>query len=254
MKKLEYFDLLSPEPIRLDGVGLIRSPTLRDISKLRYRYRQYSEYMRILQIDMDLYLSTLEQETREQWDQLGNLIGIYDILIQNQELRELLLQAFSFFICGAVEYLPDEKIFLVSEVTASSDSQTKGVIQSSNYDELRSMILQMNYLISDDSEPPSYASEKARKIGERIRKLKRQTSKHRYADRNMNLGNLISSLAAQHHSLNIHNIWDITVFQFYDQFYKQNYINTIDIRAMNYAYWGGEFSPSDWFRDLHDTD
>ena len=61
---------------------------------------------------------------------------------------------------------------------------------------------------------------------------------------------MVSALAVQHNSLNLSNIWDLTVYQLYDQFFRQNNKNQLDIHAMNYAGWGGEFDPTSWFRAL----
>ena len=46
------------------------------------------------------------------------------------------------------------------------------------------------------------------------------------------------------------NVWDLTVYQLYDQFLRQSYLNQVQIHAMNYAGWGGEFDPNDWYKKL----
>lgn len=43
---------------------------------------------------------------------------------------------------------------------------------------------------------------------------------------------------------------DLTVYQLYDQFLRQSYLNQVNIHAMNYAGWGGEFDPNDWYKKL----
>lgn len=64
------------------------------------------------------------------------------------------------------------------------------------------------------------------------------------------LPNLISALCVQHNSINMCNVWDLTVYQLYDQFLRQSYLNQVNIHAMNYAGWGGEFDPNDWYKKL----
>ena len=58
------------------------------------------------------------------------------------------------------------------------------------------------------------------------------------------LPNLISALCVQHNSINMCNVWDLTVYQLYDQFLRQSYLNQVNIHAMNYAAGAANSTPT----------
>ena len=66
--KLEYFDLLSPDPINIQNVGGILSPKLRDISSIGINTYQY--YLGILMMDVNTYFHMNEMD--EQYDSLSD--------------------------------------------------------------------------------------------------------------------------------------------------------------------------------------
>jgi hypothetical protein len=254
MKKLDYFDLLSPDPVWLENVGYIRCPTLRDISKLKEKNEQYARYLNVLKIDIETYINNVaDEETKELYESDNNSVTIYQKLIIDDCLRGMLHNAFSFFICGDVYFLEKDKTFYVTEKNEDDELVIIGFINDSNYLYVCDYILQMNCIKKDESEDQKYGSEKARRIAEKLKKFKILNAK-KQSDKDVNLGNLISSLASRQNGLNIIDIWDMTVFQFYDQFHKQNYNNTIDIHSMNYAFMGGEFDLTAWFKDLRNDD
>ena len=66
--KLSYFELLSPDPIQIQQVGGILSPTLRSISKIGINTYQY--YLTILLMDLKTYFTMIQQE--EQFELLSD--------------------------------------------------------------------------------------------------------------------------------------------------------------------------------------
>lgn len=54
---LSYFDLLSPAPVQLSGIGGIVSPKLREISAIGYNTYQF--YLSVLQMDGKSVLSAI---------------------------------------------------------------------------------------------------------------------------------------------------------------------------------------------------
>lgn len=248
--KLDYFDLISPDPIWLDGVGYIKCPTLREISRLKYKTNEYSQYLGILQINMDKYLDVAGNEYAKQLYESDKSVEIYDILILDEKLRGMLHNAFSFFICSDVYYVEKDKTFYITEKDENGELVIIGLINRLNYSDVCDCIMQMNFIKIENLEEEKFGSDKARKIAEKIKNFRLTKAKKNTSDKDMNLGNLISSLASRQNGLNIIDIWDMTIFQFYDQFHKQNYNNSIDIRSMNYAFMGGEFDLTEWFKNV----
>ena len=72
-------------------------------------------------------------------------------------------------------------------------------------------------------------------------------------DKKVELPNVISALASYHNSLNMINIWDMTVYQVYDQF-KRLQNNTIyNIQSMSTSVWGdkeNKFNITKWFETM----
>ena len=113
--KLQYFDLLSPNPIKIEQVGGIISPKLIDISSIGINTYQY--YLTILLLDVKTYFSMIGQQ--EQFDLLPDeekvKFNIYDLLTANQQSIDLLLDVLNFFISEKVSYSVEHNGFIVYE-------------------------------------------------------------------------------------------------------------------------------------------
>ena len=67
----------------------------------------------------------------------------------------------------------------------------------------------------------------------------------------MELGNIISAVANKSPSLNILNIWDLTIYQIWDCFSRISNNSIYDIQSMSVAAWGdndNRFDASAWFK------
>lgn len=237
MTRLHELDLLSPEPFPLARAGHIRAPTLRQIASIGYD--TYNAYLSLLSLRRD---------------QLANSSGLpltagdspFVLITANPELCALFSTAFSFFMTEEVIFSEQHEIFLCMDAGAPV-----GTIEASNYEDVCCCILQRNHV---DSAPPSgkqFHNEKAGEIYEKLQRAKEKAPKaQREKQADTSLPNLISALCVQHNSINMINVWDLTVYQLYDQFLRQSYLNQVQIHAMNYASWGGEFDPNDWYKKL----
>ena len=89
----------------------------------------------------------------------------------------------------------------------------------------------------------------------KLQKGRAEKAKATKTDKNMELGNIISAVANKSHSLNILNIWNITIFQLWDSFSRQTNNNIYDINSMNVAAWGNKdnhFDANAWFKRIDD--
>ena len=92
-----------------------------------------------------------------------------------------------------------------------------------------------------------------------MKKLQRgrsEKAKHTKADKNMELGNIISAVANKSQSLNILNIWDLTVYQLWDCFSRLSNNSIYDIQSMSVAAWGNKdnyFDATAWFKRIDTT-
>ena len=70
---------------------------------------------------------------------------------------------------------------------------------------------------------------------------------------NMELGNIISAVANKSQSLNIINIWELTVYQVWDCFSRLSNNSIYDIQSMSVAAWGNKdnyFDATAWFKRI----
>lgn len=278
--QLEEFELLSSEPIYIEGVGNIKIPQLNDIRKIGYKtYETLTSY---LAVDLQKYLDI--KELREQYDKLSDegkaFNTLYNLIIRSEDFGEVYNLIFSFFISGNMTFnvetesfefyktetyeetdsenikLSKSKINIffrqlfkrINIFSHKSDTSTIikplakekqvliGVVNNDNFDLVRDVLLQINKLkeIQTSNEQPKYKNEMAKRLAERMAKAEK--AKQEKSKDNMSFGKMISKYCADNkNGINILNVWNMTIFQFYDQFAQHNHIRQSDIQDMVYA-------------------
>lgn len=250
--KLEYFDLLSPDPIYIQKVGGIISPKLRDISSIGINTYQY--YLTILLMDLKTYFTMIGQQ--EQFEALSeeekNKMNIFELLTINDDSINLLQTVLNFFIKEDVVYSTEHKAFLVQK-----NEEVIGIVSKEIYPQICDVICQRNCIKSNKEEDLSkIKSKKALEIMKKLQKGRAEKAKHTKADKNMELGNIISAVANKSQSLNILNIWDLTVYQLWDCFSRLSNNSIYDIQSMSVAAWGNKdnyFDATAWFKRIDTT-
>lgn len=222
--KLNYFELLSPNPVYIENVGGILSPKLKDISSIGIQRYQY-------------YLSLLLMES-----------SVFDTLSSTPDLAMFLQSALDFFIKEDVSYSAQSDCFVVQ-----TDGEVIGAITKDNYPVVSDLICQRNSMKSKQNEDLSKAkTKKALEIMEKLQKGRAEKAKATKVDNNMELGNIISAVANKSQSLNILNIWDLTVFQLWDCFSRICNNNIYAIQSMSVAAYGNKdnhFDFNSWFKN-----
>ena len=250
--KLDYFSLLSPAPIYLPGAGGILSPKLDAISRIGMQ--NYQQYLAVLLLDTQSYLAALgltkkfETLTKEE----KSLTDIFNMLTSNEQSTSMLQNALNFFMEEEIRFSSQQNCFL-----AYRENTVTGTINKENYPLVRSCICRRNCINPGaNADLSKVKSKKAQDILKKLSKGKAAKAKQAQSDRNMELGNIISAVANRSHSLNILNIWDLTVFQVWDCFSRLSNNSIYDIQSMSVAAWGNKdkvFDISAWFKRM-DTD
>ncbi len=268
---INAFDLLSGEDIPFAGICTLRVPVLRSLRpKTGIGYDTYLQYLNMLAMDLHTLLTGMGI-----WEAYEALPAAeqaqytaFRILTAQQQMRGLLQEALSFFICEAVSFDASRMCFLLSRENArgaaagpgqagSSGSEARGftdsVISDENYETVRSGILQINCLSFRQTAPKAFRNQKAKEIYEKTQKRKAALAgQAKRGDDSMSLPNLIASVAVQHNSYNLTNIWDLTVYQLYDQFARLNMKTQLDVTSLRWAAWGQEpFDFGLWYRDIY---
>ena len=262
---LDYGSLLSPEPIQL-SIGTIRQPILREISKITFS--KFGIYQYFLKLSPEDYYTKINKTREEYWDNLSSdeqkAISLYDIILIDENLCNTYLEIFNFFFVEKVIFREDFFVFLnIDKQTADSEIEVtedilRGVVSKETFNDALDLLQQVCFLSEDESEDESkqkFKNEKARKLWRRMKaaeKKQKETSEH---SADMTLPNVISSVAAKSLNLNICNIWDITLFQLYDQFYRLQNNDAHSINSMRVAAWGDEKNTFDyalWHKNMFD--
>lgn len=222
MMELDYFELLSPDPVYIQNVGGILSPTLKDISSIGIRAYQF-------------YLSTL--------------LNTYELLTANQQTAELLQDIFNFFIREDVIYSAGPGCFAVQ-----NNGRLTGMITKETYPQVCDLIFRRNAISPRPNEDFSKAkNKKALEIMQKLEKGRKEKARQTSPDQNLELGNIISAVANKSYSLNILNIWDLTVFQVWDCFQRLSNNSIYEIQSMSVATWGDKdkkFDAAAWFKKI----
>lgn len=248
--KLSYFELLSPDPVNIQNVGGIVSPKLKDISSIGIH--TYQDYLNILLMDLKLYFIMIGQPEKYEVlsDKEKTEISIFDILTMNEQFTNLLQTILNFFIKEDVFYSYQNRGFLIRK-----DDEIVGTVTKETYPQICDLICQRNCIKSNQEEDLSkIKNKKAREIIEKLQKGRAEKAKQTKTDKNMELGNIISAVANKSQSLNIINIWDLTVFQLWDCFSRLSNNSIYDIQSMRVAAWGNKdnfFDTTAWFKRIN---
>jgi len=223
---IDRLKLLAGDSIEVDGI-IIKQPKLRDIKNIGID--AYYWCLCFLTITMEQYLtSTKRQDSIPDFKEQG--ITMFDIYLNSIPERDWFIGSLSFFIDGKIEYYGDR--FLVNNHRE---------ITKINYPKIAIAIGEINFIkINYEQQQELYANEKARQIAEKIRQAREKQKALTKKEDVVLLDDIISSVAARHPSLNLLNIWDLTVYQLYDQYHRLRTIDDYNIQAMNLAYRGGE--------------
>lgn len=235
MLKISPYQLLrgAETKIQINPNCYLRQPTLGDIVDLSYD--KYQEFLTTFLVKKSDLLKSLGTEDGPEFDQYS----IYDIMLLIPELRVNLLDALAFFVCGTVT--AGERVIYVDGHPLSAQ----------DLHDIAAAVAKISYIESDDESQHVFASEQSRRLWEKMQKGKRELKKAKNGDSNMELINLISALAARGTGYDLFNIWDLTVYQLYDQFARTNVNVQMDIYSSRWATWGkDDFDVSMWYHNL----
>ncbi len=270
--KLDYFSLISPLPFYVNGVGSIKSPTLREISKINYY--TYQIYLSNLLLDPGSYYEMIDKTegaylcnfTEQEKDTILRIrseymnldekskedISIYNIMVFDKFLIDSLLCTLNFFFEDEIIYDTKNRVFILFNGTVDDNNRKTptGMIHENNYNEIIDIILQRVNVDKkkDEHKNLKVKNKTAERLLKKMKKAKKEAEKKE--DKKMEIGNLISSISAHSKTLNILNIWDLTIFQLYDQFTRMRYEDSYVMNSTSVSVWGdkeNKFDDTIWF-------
>ena len=252
--KIPQISLLSPNPIIIQGVGTLRSPILNEIYSSDIRNLSlYSLATHVLfgskQDIIELGKNMGENNTYYKLIEPDiEITSKFNLIINSVDLREALCEALALFFCNKIVFSPENKCFLVLSVIDDKASIV-GSINDDNYLFIEDLLKQLLHCESEYSDNElKYSSDKAKELWEKVSQAE-EKEKADVNARDYEIGNIVSKLCVCGIGYTVKNIYDLTVYQLYDQFsaYMQNRISQLSENA--YAHNGGEdFDINSWLR------
>ena len=250
--KFNYEDLLSGDAIFMEGIGHFKSPQLKELKPTSgIGNWMYTFYLNVLSWDKEDFLQYAASAAVHQVPLLekSTQLTVFDVMTLQADFRTLLQQALSFFIVEKLEW--QEKEFKFSVLDASEKSI--GSICRKNFDTVRDVCLQMNYINLDksNSDTLKHTNAKTKALWEAAQAHLKQQSKLSSGNKNYTIGNIISKLCAAGIGYTFHNIYDLTVYQLYDAFFQYGYLRAMNLNMAAFANHGGkQFDINDWLKPI----
>jgi len=240
VSNIDKFDLISGADINYQGICFLHPPRLNEIRKIGFN--EYNSYIALIMMDLNKCASIIGVDL----DTIKSIPGlqVFDIFISNDKLREDFRKVLSFFISGDIEYSISYKAFKVTY------NDIVGYINKNNYPDIVACILKLNCINNEQKDETIFKDEASKKLYEKIQNAKK-TGKLKSENENFSLTNIISSVALYGDGYNIVNVWELTIYQLYDQFYRLSSKLQLDILGTRWAVWGKEdFDFDFWHKDI----
>ena len=253
--ELSYLDLLSPEPVYFHNIGGVISPTLKEIRSIGYD--NYQLYLNLFLMTPKSFYETIQQS--EYYDSLSveqqAALSIFDLMTEHDSFRTMLENALNFFMKEQVHYHAEIHAFYTYEKDEdkNTDKNPVGMIHKNIWPALCKIVLQRNNMKPPKNDITQAKNQRALAIMKKLQEGRDKQNIKNKSDKNMELGNIISAIANRHESLNILNIWDLTIYQLWDSFHRLCNNNILDIQSMSVAAWGDKekrFDSAGWFKNI----
>lgn len=261
--KIDYAELISGDSIYVNGVGHFHSPKLYELNPSKgigtYLYNFYLNFIAWDKKDLMEYLKIMKLGGLKLFENKDDLT-YFDIVTLITTTRPILEQAIGFFIDEKVKWDAPTKSFVVYKQdniqdNIQDDIQVVGAINRDNFSEVSKTILQLNYInLEEDKAPAKFESQEAKALWEKAQQyLQNQSKKQaKKADPNYELGNIISKLCCTHNSYNLLNVYNLTIFQLYDQFFQTSYLRSIDLNDRIFSNHGGkDYKFENWLKPVN---
>lgn len=249
--KLSYEDLISGDSILINGVGHIRSPYLWELKPTKgIGYWRYNFYINLISWKKDDYLRFLKSLKLVGDKNLSALehpkIQVFDLIRLIKEVREGVREAMSFFMDEELTWNSKGHCFDAT----SNDGAICGSINRHNFEEVRELMLQLNYISSKANKEPKFKDEKSKELWEKVQKYQQKLGAPK--NNKLELGNIISKLCSASNTYNLLNVYGLTVYQLYDQFFQTGYLRAIGVSEMAYSNHGGKkFKMETWMNPIN---
>lgn len=211
--------LLRGKPIEVNDICKVHPITLDEIENITIT--KYYKYINLLCIDNETIKNIMD---------LNEEITVFEFIYinckSNKEYRESIFEAFEFFLREEIN-ICDFGFYLGS---ISNEKNNIRIINEEVFKEIVKIIKLQNCLVDKQEEEKfKPANERARKMLEEMKKNQEELDKAKSKSKDsLNLCDLVSIFAAYSENMNIFNVWDLSFYQFNDQFNRLKIMKEYD--------------------------
>lgn len=215
--------LLGGLPIELPVIGEVKPLTLKDIA--RKGYEKYLFHLNLFALNKNDFI---KEEFVDEID-----IPLFNVMIafSDDEFKTYIEESLELFVGIPFEVVKQELAVFPKDTTKD------WAITHENFDNLRQVIRWQNGIDTEkESDEIKFKNDKAKQILERLKQAQAEVEKMKRKDGSSDLdfADIISAIASKSFSLNKLNVFDLTVFQLYDEFKRLEIIDNyqVGIQAM----------------------
>src|SRR5690625_5298093 len=195
---------LANMPVSVKNICKIHVPTLREIIEMGE-----AKYHRIL----SSLLLKREMLNVDESIEATNMEVTYINCYHNREFKEVFEEASKLIFKEKIFMSPEELGFFFY----FGELEEERIVTSEDFDFIQSLVVVSNNIDveGDDYNP---ANEEARKLVEEIKKAKAEITKNK--KQISSLASKISGVAWKSHNVNIFDVFDLNIYQFYDALWR----------------------------------
>ena len=235
--------LLAGEPIYVGDIP-IKPLNLRQISQLGYS--KFQQSINIISMTLDEMIESIDDfEIQARLKAEKHLYKVFDMYMLSNGMQELVLKSFNLLFQTENVIIDGE---LLDDMSVVIDG--KYVINRDNFDDVVSMIQLQNNPEKSASDEDDYnpANELAKSIAEKLKRSKEIVEKSKALESDgdgLTIPDIISAVSAMSNSLNKLNIWDLTIYQLYDEFARLTKIDNYRLQIQA-SMWSPDIEIEHW--------
>jgi hypothetical protein len=223
---------------------------------------KYKIYLSLLGMGKDDFLKNAKLFAQMSDNQLGlfatatEKFTVFDMISLNSIMANRVGESLSFFMNETVKWDTVQRKYSIFEINGG-DEEFVGEITRDNFDEIRHLILQLNFVELNTPESQTYnpRDKNAKRLWEIAQKHINEHAKNT-EDKKHRLGNIISKLVAIG-AETYHTIWDLSIFQTYMLFMEIGYLRARSFAEQIYSYHGSgkgdKFNYQEWLSPILDA-
>ena len=248
--------LLSGETIKVENLDIV---PYKLVEINRYGYTRYRNNIQLISLTIDDFIESIEDESKKEFlIEQKNSLKTFDFYIKlgGKELYDSLVSALSMiFRTDDVIVLDDGKVAINlvekgifsyedgvltvnRDVLDSIPEEEITIVSRENFDDIVSVVKLQNYLDKpnkDDDNDFNPANDDVRKLQEHMQKMREKVAKAKKQqqmgdgdDKEIDISDIISAISSKSNSINKLNIWDLTLYQVYDEYARLELIDSYD--------------------------